>query len=274
MMARAFCFTVDLDRDVNVCIEGKLAAGSMDRGSGTSPRYGSSAEGLIALTDILDELGMKATFFAEGRTLENMDNIGCLSGHEVGIHGLEHEDFTGCSGVTVNTTLLDAIIARSTDIVKDCVGRRPTCSRAPYMKIDEYIYEILYKHGIRYDSSEYAPLDKKMRPYTVGPGIAEVPVPEGTDAGGNKISAYLWPMHEGKRPPADYLRMASELEDGIFCLGTHTWHMVESRKGGRMGGAERAANAANVRKVLEGIIDAGFEPMTIPAAVKCFPAQI
>lgn len=269
-MMRALCFTVDFDRDVNVCIEGRLAAGSLDRGSGTSPRFGSSAEGLTVLTDLLDEIGVKATFFAEGRTLDNADNTGCLSGHEVGIHGLEHEDFTGCSGVTVNSAMLEAIIARSVDIVKDCTSRRPVCSRAPYMKIDEYIYGILHRHGIRYDSSEYAQLEGQMHPYNVGPGIAEVPVPEGTDAAGNKISAYLWPMHEGKRRPDDYIRMASAVEDGIFCLGTHTWHMVESRKGGRMDGTERAVNKANVRRVLEGILDMGFKPMTVPSAADSF----
>lgn len=93
-MRRSLCFTVDVDRDVNIPIKGMNKAGSMDRGSGKTPRYDSSAEGLRILTELLDEMGVKATYFAEGRTLMNI-GAQALFGREVGIHGLDHEDMTG-----------------------------------------------------------------------------------------------------------------------------------------------------------------------------------
>lgn len=273
MMKKLLCFTVDLDRDVNVCVEGKVAAGSMDRGSGTSPRFGSSSEGLTILADLLDELGMKATFFAEGRTLENISNGNRLSGHEVGIHGLDHEDLTGCSGAMISAAMLRAIVERSMALVKDNTGRTPVCARAPYMKADDFILETFSESGIKYDSSEYAEMCQRMVPYE-REGLIEVPVAESTDAQGNKISAYLWQMHEGRRRPEDYIRMVSGMEGGIFCLATHTWHMAETRGSGRMDAAARAANAADVRKVLEGILDSGFKSATIPEAVKACPPAL
>ncbi len=38
-MSKTFLFTVDLDRDVNFPVPGQAAAGSLDRGSGTAPRF-------------------------------------------------------------------------------------------------------------------------------------------------------------------------------------------------------------------------------------------
>jgi hypothetical protein len=57
-------FTVDLDRDVNFP-DGGNKAGSLDRGNGTAPRFTSSEKGAAILQEILDETGIKATFFAE-----------------------------------------------------------------------------------------------------------------------------------------------------------------------------------------------------------------
>ena len=66
---RTLCFTVDLDRDVNEPIFGSVCAGSKDRGDGNSPRFVSAGKGTERLVDLFDDLGVKATFFAEARTL-------------------------------------------------------------------------------------------------------------------------------------------------------------------------------------------------------------
>jgi peptidoglycan/xylan/chitin deacetylase (PgdA/CDA1 family) len=255
---RALCFTVDLDRDVNIQIPGQTSAGSIDRGSGTGPRFSSSGRGLSLLADMLDDLSMKATFFAEAATLRAV-GAGALSGHEVGIHGVEHEDIAAINGAEGKRAVLEEAV----NTVKDIVGKAPGSFRAPYMRADDETISLLPEFGIYADSSRYVAMNRSLMPEKMVGGIWEMAVPEGTDADGKKIAAYLWPMHEAKRRPEDYIRMASAMEEGAFVLATHTWHIVESREKGMMSRAEIENNLGNVRKVLEGIADVGIGPMTI-----------
>lgn len=269
-MKKAFCLTVDLDRDVNICIDGQLAAGSFDRGRGTSPRFDSTGRGLVLLSDLLDELGIKVTYFAEARTLENIECAHHLSGHEVGMHGLDHEDLTGCNDVILSAEMIAAILERSSEIVTDITGRIPRCFRAPYMKIDDLVIDMLPSVGVIYDSSMYAPIQVSSHPSEWKNGIIEVPVPEDQDMNGNKMAGYLWPMHEGKRTPKDYLDLSDYMKEGVYTIATHTWHMCESRKGGIMNDSMVAKNMENLRKILVGLMDSGFTPMTIPKAADKF----
>lgn len=266
---RVLCFTVDFDRDVNICIPGSTEAGSLDRGSGTKPRFVSSYDGLSVLSGLLDATGIPATFFAEGRTLETVGGAELMAGHDIGVHGYDHEDLTsvlfaeGQSGVR-------RVISRASDAVSDATGERPSCFRAPYMRTDSRITDMLPEFGIRLDSSIYSEAEKVMLPREYGSGVVEVGVPEGADASGKRITSYLWQMHEGRRAPTDYVGLASCMEEGIFTLSTHTWHMVESRAGGRMDGKAVADSIQKVTEVLEGICDMGFRPMTLSGAVGLF----
>lgn len=255
---RALCFTVDLDRDVNIQIPGSVAAGSIDRGSGTGPRFSSSGKGLSLLVDLLDEINVKATFFAEASTLRKV-NANLLSGHEVGIHGVDHEDLATIEDVETKRK----IIREAAYAVKDAVGRAPVCFRAPYMRADDEVMSILPEFDITIDSSRYTEISRSLMPERLRSGVWEMPVPEGMDAIGKKISAYLWPMHESKRKPEDYLEMASAMEEGAFVLATHTWHIIESRERGMMSSDETKNNMDNVREVLEGMMDTGMRPLTL-----------
>lgn len=261
---RSFCLTVDVDRDVNIPISGMSQAGSTDRGSGTSPRYSSSAQGLDILTNMLDEMGVKATYFAEGRTLMNI-GAQSLTGREVGIHGFDHEDFTE----TFPPGGKKEILVKSRDTITDVLGVRPRCSRMPYMKMSPEVPNILREIGIKYDSSNYKILEDRMAPYEID-GLIEVPVPVSLDKKGNKIVGYLWPMHEGKRVPSDYIEMASLVKNGIFVLATHSWHMTECIESGRMSKEAIEKNKENVRQVISQILDNGFKAETIPEAVENF----
>jgi peptidoglycan/xylan/chitin deacetylase (PgdA/CDA1 family) len=263
---KALCLTVDVDRDVNICIDGQLAAGSIDRGLGASPRFASTSKGLALLSELLDEIGMKATFFAEARTLETIECSNYLDGHEVGMHGLDHEDLTGCNDVALTGDMIVAILDRASQIVTDTVGTKPRCFRAPYMKTDDFVMGCLPGLGIEYDSSLYAPLSECLIPEKLDNGVTEVRVADDLDSEGKKMSAYLWPMHEGRRHPDHYLELASRADKGVFTLATHTWHMCESRKDGRMDDARIRENMASLKKVLEDLIDMGFKPMVIPEA--------
>jgi len=98
------------------------------------------------------------------------------------------------------------------------------------------------------------------------------PISEGKDRDGNKIVSYLWPMHEEKRGPEDYIEMASFVEEGIFNIATHTWHIVESRADGEMSDERMKRNIDNVRKLIVSLTDLGYESLTIPDAVKAVSA--
>lgn len=149
---RRFCFTVDLDRDVNVRIPGRTAAGSLDRGRGDAPRFSSSLAGLGMLADLLDDLGVRCTFFCEGRTLEKIrDGGGLFDGHEVGLHGYDHEDLS-----VLGPADAAAVLSRGREAVRDVVGRDPVSFRAPYMKPPADLVHLLADVGIRADSSLYA----------------------------------------------------------------------------------------------------------------------
>lgn len=250
-MTRRLMFTVDVDRDVNVQIEGNQAAGSLDRGQGTSPRFSSSKKGLAILLDILDDLGIRGTFFIEGCTAETID-CSIVSGHCIGFHGYDHEDLTAVDN-------LGEVMDRGYNAVRDNVST-PACFRSPYMKTNDSVIDELMRLGIRHDSSVYA--DPGVQPYQVK-GVTEHPVAKGKDHLGKVITAYLWPMHEGKRKPADYLSLTRACGEADVVISTHSWHMVESRDSGTMSSDRVQANRVQVEEVLGMMMDEGFEPSTI-----------
>lgn len=76
-------------------------------------------------------------------------------------------------------------------------------------------------------------------------------------------------MHEGKRRPQDYIRLAESTPDGGTCVfGDHTWHLCESRDRGIMGAGEASGTAQDVREVLGGVLDAGLCPVTVSRALE------
>lgn len=255
-MSRKLYFTVDADRDVNIPIPGTSAAGSIDRGSGTGPRFSSSERGMSILAELLDGIGVKGTFFLEGRTAEVTESS-VLAGHCIGLHGYDHEDLTGReTGVVPD---VEGVLRRGYDAVSDAVSE-PTCFRAPYMTADDRVLDAVRGLGIRDDSSFYTEVCGPADPYTIG-DVTEYPVPKARDSRGKVIAAYLWPMHEGRRAPSDYIEMARGMDSLV--LATHTWHMVERREEGLMDDGWVRSNADAVRTVIEGILDLGFEPAVI-----------
>ncbi len=252
-MMPGFCFTVDLDRDVNVQVPGRPGeAASLDRGEGTSPRFTSALKGLELLVDILDSEGIPCTFFVEGRTMERLrDHAGLLDGFEIGLHGYDHECFP-----EMDRTDAESALFHGFETVRDITGRSPTCFRAPYMSSPDDLAGFLSRTGIRIDSSEYADA-ADCRPRMLPGGIAELPVCRGKDGSGKEMFAYLWPMHEGRRPPEDYLHLMEGVpSDGVFVLADHTWHIAESRSRGAFSGSDLETNLDRTRTVLRMLADA------------------
>ncbi|MCL2713004.1 MAG: polysaccharide deacetylase family protein [Methanomassiliicoccaceae archaeon] len=258
-MTKRFCFSVDVDRDVNECVPGRSQAISRPNGK-EEIRFASSEKGANAIMKMLNETGIKATFFAEARTLDDIDtNFGK---NEVAMHGLDHEDMTGEeSGIKLSDEQLEEIFLSSVNIIRDKVGRTPKGFRAPYMRTDERIMNLLSKFGASYDSSLYAKIG--TQPYGTGIGIKEIPVPESTDINGKRITGYLWPMHEGTRTFNDFIEMADRTGDGVFVIATHSWHIAETISGGILPNAKMKKNIDNVRKIITSLLDKGFEAVTM-----------
>ena len=224
------------------------------------------------MVDLLSELGIRGTFFIEGELVERWsgkaDLPGLLRGHEVASHAYAHEDLTGGStGLPPSPDVLDAIIGRSAAAIEDAFGRRPAGFRAPYLHFDDRIAEALVRRSFRYDSSLFADLPGGPRCYRLPSGLAEVPLAQERDDHGRKLQSYLWPMHEGKRRPADYHRLMRHQEGGITVLADHTWHIVEGRNGLRTD--EEIVNELDlVRQMLQGALDSGIEFMTLEEHVR------
>jgi peptidoglycan/xylan/chitin deacetylase (PgdA/CDA1 family) len=110
----------------------------------------------LAVLDLLDDLGAKATFFLLGMTVANYRDLAAeivLRGHEPASHGYSH--------LRVYDQTRDefrADVERAGDAIEDATGRRPVAYRAPAFSINRrttWAYEELTESGIRYDSSQY-----------------------------------------------------------------------------------------------------------------------
>jgi hypothetical protein len=135
------------------------------------------------------------------------------------------------------------------------------------MRTDGRIMDAIAKIGVRYDSSYYAPLGAAPEPYDMGNGVKEVPVPFSADNDGKRITSYLWPMHEGSRTPNEFTEMADALDDGIFVIATHSWHMVETRSKGLMDPVQTKKNIGNVRDIITYILDSDFKAVRIAETI-------
>lgn len=100
--------------------------------------------------EMLDRLGLRATFFLEGwNALHNPRAVREIAerGHEIGVHGWTHEVFHSLSSVEAERVLADSLAAfRALDI-------EPTGFRAPGGKRGVRTLPILKKLGFAYDSS-------------------------------------------------------------------------------------------------------------------------
>ena len=267
---RYAAFTVDVDRDANLAERGRYEAGSKAiTGVDRLPRFASCGKGLQILSELLEDLGIRATFFLEGDALRDIahhvDIRSLLQKHEVACHGVCHEDFTGEStGICLTRDQVGQVASESMSIVRDVLGRVPMGFRAPYQHIDDTGLGALAKAGFSYDSSKTEKMnDGKIAPKELDNGLFEVPLACGKDGHGKKIVSYLWPMHEGKRSADDYVELASSFQSGYLVLATHSWHLTETFKSGPLDRAQATLQVEMTRKVLEGMLDQGIRFLPI-----------
>jgi polysaccharide deacetylase family protein (PEP-CTERM system associated) len=109
-----------------------------------------------ALLDLLDELGVRATFFVLGmaaRAHPELVEAVAERGHEIGSHGDAHRPVHGQTPAEFGA---DLRAARET--IERVSGQRPVGYRAPAFSItreDPWAYEVLADEGFAYDASQH-----------------------------------------------------------------------------------------------------------------------
>ena len=107
--------------------------------------------GVPRILNMLDRLGIKATWFIPGHSIqtfpEQMKGI-VDAGHEIGVHGYSHEN-----PIAMTPEQEEIVLDYCIDLITDLSGRRPTGYVAPWWEFSPVTNELLLKKGIKYDHS-------------------------------------------------------------------------------------------------------------------------
>ena len=270
---RCAAFTVDVDRDVNLPETGRRDAICQPREGDATPRFSSSTRGLELLAELLDDLGIRGTFFLEAVTAQQISKRAelrdLLARHEVASHGWSHEDLTGAyTKIEMSEEEVGETIDDAAAMIERLTGRLPRGFRAPYQHVDEAVHRVLTKRGYWYDSSLTMDIrSRRIDIYGLPNGLIECPLARGIDKRGKPIHSYLWPMHEGKRDPEDYIHLLNQYDEGLLILATHSWHVIENY-GGPLGRSGTEGQMENVRAILENALDQGIKFDTLEKHVQ------
>lgn len=158
------CLT--FDNMAQARLVGLLEAGSPD------PNAADLVEGYPKMLNLLDDLGLKGTFFIEGwNALHHPEHVTHLveRGHEVGVHGWVHENFAQLHEKHAERVMYDAVAAMR------LIGLNPTGFRAPGGYRGTAL-EHMSKLGLDYDSSlDPEPSDDDMTPCMLDDTVAWAP---------------------------------------------------------------------------------------------------
>jgi peptidoglycan-N-acetylglucosamine deacetylase len=121
----------------------------------TSPSMVSRGEfGAIAvrrILNMLDQFGIKSTFFIPGHTvLAFPDTVRAIkdAGHEIGHHGWVHEN-----PLTLSPEEERRVMERGFEVLDQVVGVRPVGYRSPAWDNSPQTVPLLLEHGFEYESS-------------------------------------------------------------------------------------------------------------------------
>jgi peptidoglycan-N-acetylglucosamine deacetylase len=168
------CLSLTFDVDVETPYRFRFADAERRLSQLSEGRYG-VRRGLPRVLDLLDEQGIRATFFVPGRTAcDFADALGPVvaRGHEVAHHGHDHADLSEC-----DPDAAEGELVRGVEALERELGVRPLGYRAPCWTLTPETLELLFDHGFAYDSS----LMEDDRPYLLrderrGGTLLEFPV--------------------------------------------------------------------------------------------------
>jgi len=138
----------------------------------------------LQLLDLLSRQGVKATFFVLGWVGERSPDLVreiARRGHEIGVHGYNHQPLSELS-----LSAFEEDLSRALEILSPLVQEPIRGYRAPCFSLPSHVtghFQILQRHGIRYDSSyfpgRWANAKGEKRPSSIHiteQGIIEVPL--------------------------------------------------------------------------------------------------
>lgn len=103
---------------------------------------------LIDLLDVLDDYGVKSTFFLRGKWVEDHPQLAkeiTKRGHSVENHSLTHDHMKDMTDEAVRNE-----IAETTRLIRETTGNRPYLFRPPFGEYDKRILKILASEGYPY----------------------------------------------------------------------------------------------------------------------------
>ncbi|MHA2407035.1 MAG: polysaccharide deacetylase family protein [Candidatus Ranarchaeia archaeon] len=226
---------VDVDRDYPIPVEGKKEAVSganqkMGDFSNQKVNTRGTIAGLHRILPLFKDYGITATFFLEATTSLSIPESTRqhLIQHEIGNHGLDHEDLTGeDTEVELDEWSLRTILRQAHTMISNNY-KTPVGFRAPYSHINKHVFKILHDMEYLYDSSINHKGDTVPEPYAVYENLLEVPLPVTKDQAGRTIHLYLWQLFEKGRKIEDYksaIQMLTEKSVGLILISFHSWHL-------------------------------------------------
>jgi peptidoglycan/xylan/chitin deacetylase (PgdA/CDA1 family) len=129
--------------------------------------------GLPRIVDLLEDAGIKATFFVPGHTADRFPEAIQLvaeAGHEVAHHGYLHRQ-----NHMLSVAEAEEEIERGTASLTNCIGYQPVGYRSPYWQLTPETLELLVAREFRYDSSLMED-DRPYREIAAEGSIIELPV--------------------------------------------------------------------------------------------------
>ncbi|MDP9912463.1 hypothetical protein J2W27_004589 [Variovorax boronicumulans] len=128
------------------------------------------------ILQLLRQLGIRATFFAEGYAaiLHPQEVLRWRdAGHEIGLHGWKHEEWSTVVDEEQENHLVDLAVTAMGDLL----GDRPIGFRPPGLRINPWTDAVLERHGIRYVGQDPAPEpDPRMAALGRATGAGERPL--------------------------------------------------------------------------------------------------
>lgn len=121
--------------------------------------------GVPRLLGLFERLGIKATWFTPGHSIESfpeqMKQV-VAAGHEIGLHGYSHEN-----PISMTPEQEEAVLDRAIELVGGLTGEPPRGYVAPWWEFSAVTAELLIGKGVLYDHSL---MHRDFEPYYVRVG--------------------------------------------------------------------------------------------------------